>query len=337
MKRPSLVDLLALTHFLSEHRLSTPAEIAETFGWTVPFTIAGVRELLAAEPRDAGHYGLTMWIHEDDDDDDLADVHIDADSLIESSTSDPPLTRLTPAETIVVVHLVDQVLALTPADSQPGEDLRELRAKIVEAGRQAGMASMIPSERPPEASPGVLRAIDEAMAANRRLEFNYHRGSGTHEAVSHRVVVPHSVVWESRTYLLAGDGTRSVRKYRLDRMSDARVSDQPFDRTELKRAQWALDDANEITGERVTLRISRHASWFRDFIGDCEVTPVPEAPDLLDVSFVCANHEFLRLCAIRLGHHLHGIEPPDVAAQVIAECQELAAHQRTLRPARESS
>ncbi len=77
----------------------------------------------------------------------------------------------------------------------------------------------------PVIAPAIFTAIREALLAGRRLAFSY-RSEGA-AAPAYREVVPYGVLYGQRIYLVAAfPWEQEPVNYRLDRMSEVRVSDE---------------------------------------------------------------------------------------------------------------
>ncbi len=101
---------------------------------------------------------------------------------------------------------------------------RRTLAPDVEALLEAEGFASRPGPRPVIAPP-IFAAIREALLAGRRLAFSY-RSEGANAPV-YREVVPYGLLYGQRVYLVAAfPWEQEPVNYRLDRMTDVRVSDE---------------------------------------------------------------------------------------------------------------
>ena len=101
---------------------------------------------------------------------------------------------------------------------------RRTLAPDVEALLEAEGFASRPGPRPVIA-PQIFAAIREALLAGRRLAFSY-RAEGA-EAPAYREVVPYGLLYGHRVYLVAAfPWEQEPVNYRLDRMTEVRVSDE---------------------------------------------------------------------------------------------------------------
>lgn len=112
---------------------------------------------------------------------------------------------------------------------------RRTLAPDVEALLEAERFASRPGPRPVIA-PQTFALIREALLAGRRLAFNYR--SEVADAPAYREVVPYGLLYGTRVYLVAAfPGAEEPVNYRLDRMSDVRVTEA----TGIRPADFSLD------------------------------------------------------------------------------------------------
>ncbi len=117
--------------------------------------------------------------------------------------------------------LLESLASKIEASLKPAR-LRTL-APDVEALLEAEGFALRPGPRPIIASP-TFALIRQALLTGRRLAFHYH--SEIAEAPAYREVVPYGLLYGYRAYLVAAfPWAEEPVNYRLDRMSDVRVSD----------------------------------------------------------------------------------------------------------------
>lgn len=164
-----------------------------------------------------------------------------------------PPVALTPAQAVALALAVDAL----PPGSPFGVDARTARDKVLDAmppadrRRAAALSERVwtrPERRPddvPAPTPGVLRAVEDAVARTRVLAIEYVDGRG---ATSQRRVEP-VVVARMRGwwYLAAWCRTRDdVRWFRLDRVRRADVTAEPYDPRPVAAVGEPPDDARPV-------------------------------------------------------------------------------------------
>ncbi len=117
--------------------------------------------------------------------------------------------------------LLESLAAKIEASLKPSR--RRALAPDIEALLEAEGFASRPGPRPVIA-PQIFAQIREALLTGRRLAFLYRAESA--EASAYREVVPYGLLYGHRVYLVAAlPWTEEPVNYRLDRMSDVRVSD----------------------------------------------------------------------------------------------------------------
>jgi len=111
-----------------------------------------------------------------------------------------------------------------------------------------------------------LSTIRDAIAARRMLELRYRAGAATESTL--RTVAPHSLVFaEQMWYLIASAGCGALRFFRVDRVEEVRMLDEPFERDPAlgERIQEAGRAFASDTARRMSVRYSpRIARWVAD-------------------------------------------------------------------------
>jgi proteasome accessory factor C len=216
------------------------------------------------------------------------------------------------------LHLTpEQGLALVAAGSAsqglPGGELHGPLATAL--GKLAGVLGVDPAEAVSvtlgESRPGVLDALRTAAAEGRRVRIDYY-SYGRDERTT-RTVDPHAVYAQGGAWYLRGYCHRALdlRQFRVERVVDVQVLDEPFDR-EAATAAGTGGAAEFVPGPdvaRVTLDLAPAAAWV------VETYPVDEVSDLDDgwrrVRLAVTARPWLERVLVRLGRQARVVEADD--------------------------
>jgi predicted DNA-binding transcriptional regulator YafY len=159
----------------------------------------------------------------------------------------------------VVAAAQVKVMAALPAE------LRSRSSRLVERFHLDAGAWFRGSEPVPH-----LPTVAEAVWASRRLEIAYRRDDGTPT----RMLDPLGLVLKAGTWYLVARSTDELRTYRISRIQDARVLDEPFERPAgFDLAAWWAESsaAYEREAPRVELivRVPSDETWrLADAVGE---------------------------------------------------------------------
>ena len=316
--------LLAMLPYLQANPGVRLSRVAAAFGVTEKQVVVDLRVLWFC-----GLPGLSMG--------DLIEVDMDAVAgsgtvtVTNAEYLSGPL-RLDATEAAALVVAV-RALRETVADADRDAVNRVLGklAAVVDAG-PAGRASSsgrAPSSVPdaavplevalePDADPGVLLAVQQALARRRRLHLRY--AGGTSDEVTERDVDPRALLTaDGRTYLDAwchrAEGNRLVLLRRvqvatvLDVAADPPPADPVGDRAELGSA-FRPSPADPVA----TLRLTQGARWVSEYYPVESVQELPDGGQL--VRMRVADPRFLRRLALRLGAGGRVVDPPELVLDV---------------------
>jgi predicted DNA-binding transcriptional regulator YafY len=182
-------------------------------------------------------------------------------------TAAAQLQRTGDATTAAAIRKVhDKVLA-----QMPDRDARRADTDADAILEQLGVAAR-PGPRAP-VDPAVVQAIEDALTGPFRMEITY--AAKRDVAPSVRIVEPHGVLLGARRYLIARrwqDGIAQHRKYRIDRITHAKVlqdsfvPEDGFDITALANRSFGVWLDEEQYGEvvwRFAPRAAEHARSFQ--------------------------------------------------------------------------
>lgn len=318
MNRPDIHALLAITMFISSRGQTTPAEIAGHLDVPVESVIDGIWSIHTAETA-PGFYFLNLTLDTVDDGDE--DVLLpDSSVSIEFVDSDPAI-YVSAGELIVALHLLDQLMTIIDPDSEQGQSLVHIRARLAQAARDHSIGIAEPAM--PEAAPTVLSSLWSALSHHREVTMAYSRSDGIRSKVTTQYVKPIAIVSEGRGYLAALHGKKDVRWYRLDRIAHVELGqvlsadDQARADRVLKRLDMPVPDG----GIEVTLVARRSGLWLSETI-PCVVT----GDDPLRITVRSVSDDWIRTLAILLGRDLIDIEPADVKQRVVGAAREILEH-----------
>jgi predicted DNA-binding transcriptional regulator YafY len=153
-----------------------------------------------------------------------------------------------------------------------------------------------------------LATVAEAVWSARRLEMGYRRD----DATGTRLVEPLGLVLKAGIWYLVARSDTEPRTYRVSRINDARVLDEPFDRpASFDLAAWWADSSaayeREVPKVEVVVRVRADARWrLADAVGERALreAQVVHGGDADDTE----GHETLRLTMAW---------PDDVAARFV--------------------
>ncbi|MDQ3572464.1 MAG: WYL domain-containing protein [Actinomycetota bacterium] len=243
-------------------------------------------------------------------------IEIDADTYGDNFARP---ARLLPLEAKALVAAIDLF-----GDHLPQAGLITAREKIVAAlGRD-------PSEEGLEIAPGrddshVVRTVNEAIHLNRVLELHYYKEN--EDEFVKREVEPYQLVngpegWYLGCYDI---GRADTRHFRLDRMKEARMTDQGFEPREgvaeqLGKQEWLAHGEVASAGIARVWVAPERARWLRE-----ERTVVEELADgAVVVEVPYGSKEWLVREILKGAGDLVALEPDDAREAVLAALPEAA-------------
>lgn len=310
--------LLAMLPYLQANPGVRLSRVAAAFGVTEKQVVADLRVLWFC-----GLPGLSMG--------DL--IEVDMDAVAGSGTvtvtnaeylSGPLRLDATEAAALVVaVRALRETVADADRDAV-NRVLGKLAAVIDAAPTDRASRSVPDAAVPlevalePDADPGVLAAVQQALAQRRRLHLRY--AGGTSDEVTERDVDPRALLTaDGRTYLDAWcHRAEGNRLFLLRRVQAATVLDLPADPPPADpvsdRAAVGSAFRPSPTDPVATLRLTQGARWVSEYY------PVESVEDLPDggqvVRMRVADPRFLRRLALRLGAGGRVVDPPELVADV---------------------
>ncbi|AKK03134.1 helix-turn-helix transcriptional regulator [Corynebacterium epidermidicanis] len=200
---------------------------------------------------------------------DLVDLEIDYSGVrvLETQGLDKPL-RLTHREAgalLLALENLEQSPGLINRDAvlSAAAKLRGLMGRSVEAVVDAIAEADTSQSEVETAIESVRRAVDE----RRRISFSYH--SLNEEHLSQRVIsITRIFSAQTGTYLVGWDHDKAAhRNFRLDRMSDIVVLDEPAEPHARQLVFDARDPFSLSKNSRdVLIKVAREALWLADYV-----------------------------------------------------------------------
>ena len=235
-----------------------------------------------------------------------------------------------------------------PRLHKPARGLRELVTKLRAASRRyspeeftAALESLMETEglamRPgPRESlqEGLLSLVRDAIMARRKIEFDYlFRGSGRR---GHQRIQPYGVLYGNRAFLVGRtDRRKEPRLWRLGNMSDARMTDEVFERDavfDLRRyAGHSFGTFQENPLDVVLLFDADVAPDARAFQFHPNQTISENSDGSLNMCFKAGGVEEICWHLVTWGKSVTILEPTSLRHRLVEMCALLAAHHRRQR------
>jgi predicted DNA-binding transcriptional regulator YafY len=181
----------------------------------------------------------------------------------------------------------------------------------------------------------MLSVVQEAVARERQLAFDYVRADGQRTA---RRVDPLGLVAKGTSWYLVAEGASGLRTFRVSRMSGVTVLASRFDRpAKFDLAEYWLRTTKELESRRrrfsVVLAVAPAAAQM--IVGRCPTAPVsapaggadiPEGWLTLRAEF--DDEAFARFVVLGLGTSVRAIEPAEFRLSVITEASAVAGQEK---------
>jgi len=309
-----LLRLLAVLTWLAREGRASVSELSERFGLDADELIADL-ELAAC-------CGLPPYSP-----DQLMEIIVDDHEVIaDLGTELGRPRRLTAAEGFALAASTRAILAVPGADPEGalGRALQKLEAVL--GGR--GLLRVDLRE------PAHLAVIRDASEAGRQLELHYYSASSDREST--RVVDPVSVrLIEGHWYL---DGychnVAGMRRFRVDRVSAARLTGEPVDHrsedTEGQDPDGAASSSEAfVPGPEATvahLAVDDEAVWITEALLNSTSAPRPDGRT--GVTLAVASTVWFGRLLLRLGPHAEVLDPPELAETGRQAARQLLARYR---------
>jgi proteasome accessory factor C len=308
-----LLRLLAVLTWLARRGRAPVSELSERFGLEPDQLIADL-ELAAC-------CGLPPYTP-----DQLMEIVVDEQEVVANLGAELARPRrLTAAEGFALAASARAIAAVPGAD--PDGALRRALGKLDAVLGGRGLLRIDLRE------PAHLAVIRQASEEGRQLELHYYSASSDHEST--RIVDPVAVVSiEGRWYL---DGychnARSMRRFRVDRVSAARLTGEPAthvpvdpvavhpdaaaagtETTATADATTAGTTAAFVPGPEATaarVAVDADAAWVLEALPTLGSHPLPDGRT--EVTLAVASTVWFGRLLLRLGPHAEVLEPPELA------------------------
>ncbi|WP_182048949.1 helix-turn-helix transcriptional regulator [Changpingibacter yushuensis] len=258
-------------------------------------------------------------------------------SLGDMSGMGMPQLDLTLDEALVIVALLDSLLEVTPPG--PAQDaLLEVRGKLRQSAEAAGFGAAVWGEPSLPIDGESLAQIVAAIETKHHVVFSYYRpGPSLHAEVTEVDLVPFSIL-SGLNPALRGSKSGEIRRYRLDRIADARIG-KKASREEIRIAREGVSaedstsreslnsggSAWQPSGQHVTLTVTRAGRWAAETLPGTVAT---ELEGKLVISMPVTSEDWLAGLVVQLGDAVVGIEPQDVAERMSARFGQLLKENR---------
>ncbi|SPT74431.1 Uncharacterised protein [Arcanobacterium haemolyticum] len=226
------------------------------------------------------------------------------DSLIRvSHVETEGMPALSPAEIVSLLGAIDT--AFVAADSDDAQALSELRGRIVEATEAKGYGSVLWPAPQMEALPAVLDAVNEALASAQYLTIEYWKFDlATNRMAPTLVEVAPVSIIPGRHPLLLASYNNEVRRYRIDRITDATVGNRAVS-GRLERRISGAAGRDTIDGVKVRLWCQPGCRWVVEDIPGSTLTQ----RDNYDIIELPVRHRsWLMSLVVRLGQKVERVE-----------------------------
>ncbi len=177
----------------------------------------------------------------------------------------------------------------------------------------------------------MLSIVQDAVAGERQLAFDYVRGDGQRSA---RSVDPLGLVAKGTTWYLVGRGASGLRTFRVSRMTGVTVLASGFERpAKFDLAEYWARTTAELAGRRkrfsVVLALTPAAAQM--LTGRCPTSPIavprntgpiPDGWVTLRAEF--DDEEFARFVVLGLGTRARALEPVEFRRNLLNEARAMA-------------
>ncbi|RZU31700.1 helix-turn-helix transcriptional regulator [Blastococcus saxobsidens] len=252
---------------------------------------------------------------------DLIDVSFEGDRVrVTFSAGMVRPLRLTTDEAVALVVALRTLLEL-PGLAERDAVSRALAKVSAAAGDAAERVT--PVAVSVDAREETLAVVRNALEKGRALHLHYY--VPTRDERTERTVDPMQLLLvEGRWYLEAWcRRAEGVRLFRLDRVDDVAVLDEPAAPPPQAETR-NVDDGVYRPGPEapaVRLRLARAARWVADYYPVEDITPVEDPPGGLAVTVRTADLAWARRLVASLGGDAVVDEPVEIATQVAAEAR----------------
>lgn len=303
-----VAGMLAFVPWALAHPGATVTEAAATFGvedktirrWVATLNFCGLPGLGGGDLIEADIFGDEISVHM-------------ADEL------KAPM-KLTDAEALLLILAGEAALAALGAGA---DDLRSALQKVRTA---AGIAAATTVQLADEVA-AWREDLRGAITHDRVVTFRYHRRGD--EDVSDRRVDPWQLLLrDGQWYLQAYDHDREdARTFRLDRMTDVAVGDEPRSHAAPPRGLPEPTYEPNEDDLRVELALAPHARWVAEAVEPTETEEVGDGS--MRVVLHTSATAWLRRLLLAAGVGARVVEPAELAAEVVANASKAAARYET--------
>jgi proteasome accessory factor C len=314
-----LTRLLALVTFLADRPGEPVADVAAHFGVTESQVIADVNLLWVS--------GTPGYLP-----DDLLDFSYDAlergfVTLTNARGMERPL-RLGPTEAIALLAALRSIERMPggPGEAAVASVAAKLSAAAGEAAAAAASAVDVRLAR--SVATDLLSRLRDAVLACRVVHLRYVSAA---DVVTERDVDPGELLHDGERWFLRAwcRSARDVRHFRLDRILEARVLDEPATHRPEPAQEAGRGAEPDLTAADlvVTLELATRARWVAEGLPVETMTELE--PGWVEVRLRVVSETWLRSLVLALGPDVRRVDPPWLARAVAdAAGAALAAYER---------
>lgn len=300
-----LLRMLGMVAYLDRHDDVPVEDLAAQFGVSTDQVWSDIDTLWVT--------GTPGYLHDDLIDFDASAYEEGVVRLTEARGLTRPL-RLGGREAVALVAAL-RAMAASVGDALDDERAAALRSALAKVTAATGdAAAAVDVQLSAAASPAAAAAVGDAVARHRRLRLRY---VDARDVTSERDVDPIRLVTEDgRQYLLAWcRASRGERLFRVDRIVEARVLDEPAEQhAAVDRTEVFHPDEDE--GDLVTLHLASAGRWI------AETAPAEAVRDLpggsFEVDLRVVQPAWLRHLLLQAAHVVLEVRPPNVARDAAA-------------------
>ncbi|QJC21771.1 helix-turn-helix transcriptional regulator [Arcanobacterium buesumense] len=254
----SLVRKRAIADYLLGKADVTLAELATRFDVSWQVMREEIAQLSTIELVSGAFFEspFDIWI---DDDEPTPDSLVRVGN-VESSG----IPALSLPEVVALLAATD--IAMLTVDQHDIHALSALRERIVAATAEHGYRSVLWPAPQLQAPREVLDILGQALADQRAVDIDYWKGGVDRPHRISATVFPVNVVYTPHPLLIAANAEGDVRRYRFDRITDARLGQRSVSRRLARKVHSHVIREHEVTGERVRLWCHPGAQWVAEEI-----------------------------------------------------------------------
>ncbi|QRV02955.1 WYL domain-containing protein [Arcanobacterium phocisimile] len=288
----------AMVEFLQSQSGVTLGELAHRFGTSWQVMRDEIQQLATIELVSGSFFDtpFDVWI---------ADEDPTADSLIYvTGIDDVGAPTLSLAEVVSLLGATD--IAMLSADRDDTQALAAFRQRIVEATTQAGYESVLWPAPQLQAPVDVLDVISTALTSQRSVVIEYWKNVTGQLERAEIEVQPVTLTYVPYPLLIAANESGDVRRYRFDRITQARLGSTPVSARLVRKVSSAAQAQSGVVGERIRLVCGPGARWVSEEVPDAVLVRSVDGCDIFELPI--RSTQWLFSLLVRLGDTVTRVE-----------------------------